>query len=166
MKSVSLEALPHFRLLDIWFGYTLKLCSIIEVHKFLPFYFSIWTLVSCFVERLSFNWGCWTLDLILETLDLHLLFFLKLNLNFCHAYFVFEFFFNPHFGHMFWNKFEFFWIVNSYFVFEFSVLYRERIVNKNGICTENSSREKKKDRKRKEITSQKKWWVLLRRGKE
>jgi hypothetical protein len=33
----------------------------------------------------------------------------------------------------------------------------ERIVNKNGICTENSSREKKKDRKRKEKQRKKKF---------
>jgi hypothetical protein len=49
----------------------------------------------------------------------------------------------------------FFKIVNSYFLFEFSVLYRERIVNKNGICRENSSREKEKGQKKKRKAKEK-----------
>jgi hypothetical protein len=155
MKSVCLKALPHFRLLDIWFGYTLKLHSIIKVHKFPPI---------LIFTHLNFSLSFYQEALLrLRLLDTWfdfrnignaLLLFLKLKLDFHHAYFVFEFFFiYPQFGHMFWNKFEFF--LNSIFlfciwIFCFVEWEGERIVNKNSICEEISSREKKKNRKRKE----------------
>ncbi len=88
--------------------------------------------------------------MILETLDMHLIVFLKLNLDFHHAYFVFEFFFTLILAICFEINLNFFelYIPILYLNFLFCTVRGERIVNKNAICTEISSREKKKKRKR------------------